>query len=255
MRAPFPSPSVSQLAGLACLATLLLASIIPHGGVPVLATLEATGRGTLTFHDGNGTLADSERAATMFLLLFVTSLVGLYIASRYVNKKGSGFSKEVMGRTKPKTERVPELEPGEAYLVTQGQNRAMKVFTQALTKGHPGLCITRTYPDKLKESWDLDGAQVYWLTDDGTKAKGAVQSLEDMEMRVSKFLEGGEKGVILLDGLEYLFVQYSFTEVMKLLQSLRDAMPSSGAKLIIPIDLLALVRRQRALLTREFRQL
>ncbi|MFQ5552842.1 MAG: DUF835 domain-containing protein [Thermoplasmata archaeon] len=255
MRAHSPFPSVSQVVGLACLAALLLASIIPHGDVPALATLEVSGRGTLIFHGGNGTVADSERMATMFLLLFVTSLVGLYMASRYLKRKGAGFSKETMGKTKPRSERVIELEPGEAYLVTQGQNRAMKVFTQALSKGHPGLCITRTYPDKLKESWDLDGAQVYWLTDDGTKAKGAVQSLEDMQMRVSKFLDGGEKGVILLDGLEYLFVQYSFTEVMKLLQSLRDAMPSSGARLIIPIDLLALVRRQRALLTREFRQL
>lgn len=249
----FPSPNATGLFALVCLSALLLSTIVPDAGVPALAVLEVAGSGTLQI-GGNGTL-DAERVATMFLLLFVTSLVGLYLASRYLKKKGSGFSKEAMGRTKPVSERVPELEPGEAYLVTQGQNRAMKVFTQAIAKGHPGLCITRTYPDKLKESWDLDGAQVYWLTDDGTKAKGAVQSLADMETRVSKFLDGGEKGVILLDGLEYLFVQYSFTEVMKLLQGLRDAMPSSGAKLIIPIDLLALVRRQRALLTREFRQL
>lgn len=237
-----------------CLA-LLFASVTPAWGVPASTALEVTAGSTLTFHDGNSTIADSDRMGTMFLLLFGTSLVGLYMASRYLKKKGSGFSQDTMGRTKPKSERVIELEPGEAYLVTQGQNRAMKVFTQALTKGHPGLCITRTYPDKLRESWDLDGAQVYWLTDDATKAKGAVQSLEDVEARVGKFLKGGEKGVILLDGLEYLFVQYSFTEVMKLLQGMRDAMPANGATLIIPIDLLALVRRQRALLTREFRQL
>ncbi|MFQ6012315.1 MAG: DUF835 domain-containing protein [Thermoplasmata archaeon] len=255
MRPPSHSPSVSGLVAVLCLSAFLLATMAPDWGVPALARLEVTGRGTLVFHGGNGTFADSERIATMFLLLFVTSLVGLYMASRYLRKRGSGFSKGTMGRTKTKSERVPELEPGEAYLVTQGQNRAMKVFTQALAKGHPGLCITRTYPDKLKESWDLDDAQVFWLTDDGTKVKGAVQSLEDMETRVNKFLDGGDKGVVLLDGLEYLFVQYSFTEVMKLLQGLRDAMPSSGAKLIIPIDLLALVRRQRALLTREFRQL
>ncbi|MEE9163539.1 MAG: DUF835 domain-containing protein [Thermoplasmata archaeon] len=251
---PFSCSPTSRLAVLICLSALFLSSILPAGGAPTLVTLALTPTGTLQIPNGNGTL-DSERMATMFLLLFGTSLVGLYVASRYLKRKGSGSSQETMGRTKPRSERIIELEPGEAYLVTQGQNRAMKVFTQALSKGHPGLCITRTYPDKLKESWDLDGALVYWLTDDGTKAKGAVQSLEDMEARVRKFLNRADKGVILLDGLEYLFVQYSFTEVMKLLQGMRDAMPERGAKLIIPIDLLALVRRQRALLTREFRQL
>ncbi|MEE8232904.1 MAG: DUF835 domain-containing protein [Thermoplasmata archaeon] len=251
---PFSFAPASRLAALICLSALLLSSILPAGEAPTLAALALTPTGTLQIPSGNGTL-DSERMATMFLLLFGTSLVGLYVASRYLKRKGSGFSQETMGRTKPRSERIIELEPGEAYLVTQGQNRAMKIFTQALSKGHPGLCITRTYPDKLKESWDLDGALVYWLTDDGTKAKEAVQSLEDMEARVRKFLNRADKGVILLDGLEYLFVQYSFTEVMKLLQGMRDAMPERGAKLIIPIDLLALVRRQRALLTREFRQL
>ncbi len=251
---PFSFAPASRLAALICLSALLLSSILPAGEAPTFVTLELTPTGTLQIPSGNGTL-DSERMATMFLLLFGTSLVGLYVASRYLKRKGSGFSQETMGRTKPRSERIIELEPGEAYLVTQGQNRAMKIFTQALSKGHPGLCITRTYPDKLKESWDLDGALVYWLTDDGTKAKEAVQSLEDMEARVRKFLNRADKGVILLDGLEYLFVQYSFTEVMKLLQGMRDALPERGAKLIIPIDLLALVRRQRALLTREFRQL
>ncbi len=251
---PFSSSLAPRLSALICLSALVLSSMLPAGEAPTMVTLELTPSGTLQIPSGNGTL-DSERMATMFLLLFGTSLVGLYMASRYLKRKGSGFSQETMGRTKPRSERIIELEPGEAYLVTQGQNRAMKVFTQALSKGHPGLCITRTYPDKLKESWDLDGALVYWLTDDGTKAKGAVQSLEDMEARVRKFLDKADKGVILLDGLEYLFVQYSFTEVMKLLQGMRDAMPERGAKLIIPIDLLALVRRQRALLTREFQQL
>lgn len=250
-----PILPVLGLAALFCLSAFILPSAVPGLDASVLGSLDVTGRGSLTSHETNVSLAEAaERVATMVLLLFVTSLVGLYMASRYLKRKGSGFSKDVMGR-KPKPERVFEVEPGEAYLVTQGQDRAMKVLTQELKKGHPGLCITRTYPDKLEESWDLEGAKVLWLTDDSAQAKAAVHSLEDMEGHVRKFLGAGKKGVVLLDGLEYLFVQYSFTEVMKVLQGLRDALPAAGAKLVIPIDLLALVRRQRALLSREFRQL
>jgi hypothetical protein len=194
-----------------------------------------------------------DRAATMFLLLFVTSLVGLYIAARHVRRR-NGFHGEDAPPVS-KSERPLDLEPGEAYLVTQGQTKALKVFTQELKKGHPGLCITRTYPDKLRGSWDLEGAKVYWLTNGQAEDRGAVNSLDDLAQKINAFISKQEKGAILLDGVEYLFVQNSFTEVMKLLQNLKDTMPASGAKLIIPIDLLALVERQRALLAREFRQI
>ena len=231
----------------------------PAGGLALLALLIlslAAAPTALAAESSKVSLGDGgERMATMFLLLFMTSLVGLYVASRYLKRRGTGFSVEALGGPPAKAERVPDLEEGEAYLVTQGQNRALKVFTQAVKKGEPGLVISRTHPEKLRGSWDLDGAKLHWLTDGSAKERGAVRSLEDLERRVEKFLDGDAKGVVLLDGLEYLFVQNSFTEVMKLLQGLRDRMTATGSKLLIPIDLLALVKRQRALLTREFRQL
>ncbi len=196
-----------------------------------------------------------ERAATMFLFLFITSLVGLYAAVRHLRRSSRTFWGSELRPEGPKVEKPPDLETGEAYLVTQGQNRALKVFSQELKKGHKGLCITRTYPDKLKESWDLEGAMVYWLANGQSQDEEAVSSLQALSERIDSFLEEEEKGVVLLDGVEYLFVQNSFTEVMKLLQNLKDAMPDRGAKLVIPIDLLSLVERQRALLTREFRQI
>ncbi len=196
-----------------------------------------------------------ERAATMFLLLFITTLVGLYLAARHLKRSRSRFWGSSLKPEGPKVDRPPELETGEAYLVTQGQNKAMKVFTQELKKGHQGLCITRTYPDKLKESWDMEGTTVYWLANGESQDEDAISSLEALSQAIQGFIEKEEKGIILLDGVEYLFVQNSFTEVMKLLQNLKDTIPSRGAKMVIPIDLLSLVERQRALLTREFRQI
>lgn len=201
-------------------------------------------------------LQSPERAVTMFLLLFMTTLVGLYLAVRHLKHSRSRFWGELRSEP-PKVERHPDLEAGEAYLVTQGQQKALKVFSQELKKGHRGLCISRTFPEKLQESWDLEGAQLHWLANGQDQEEGALATLEDLSRRVEAFLEEGgeERGVILLDGVEYLFVQNSFTEVMKLLQDLKDAMPARGGKLLLPIDLLSLVERQRALLTREFRQI
>ncbi len=245
-------PSALLLAvGLLCLsiASAMVAAGSPSPGIKQAPPMGALGL-DITFGEGS-----QEQMETMFLLLFIISLVGLYMASRHLKAKRRGFQAEAMRMETAKAEKPPELEAGETYLVTQGQNRALKVFSQELKKGLKGLCITRTFPDKLRESWDLEGAKIYWLANGQSRKRDAVNSLDSLSKKVSRFLEGDEKGVILLDGVEYLFVQNSFTEVMKLLQNLKDAMPSKGAKLIIPIDLLTLVERQRALLTREFRQI
>lgn len=190
---------------------------------------------------------------TMFLLLFMTSLVGLYVASRELKRGGRGFLPGP-GVEPAKSEKPPELEPGLAYLVTQGHSRALKLFTREIQKGRPGLCVTRTFPENLRQSWDLEGATVVWLANGPAESREAVDSLESLSRRLHDFLAETDHGIILLDGVEYLFVHNSFTEVMKLLQSVKDALPPGGAQLILPVDLLALVERQRALLTREFPQ-
>ncbi len=219
--------------------------ILPLAGLLPLAELPT-----------DSVMQSPERAVTMFLVLFMTTLVGLYMAVRHLKRSRSRFWGELRSEA-PKVERHPELEGVEAYMVSQGQQKALKVFRRELKEGHRGLCISRTFPAKLQESWDLEGADLYWLANGHTAEEGALATLEDLSQHVERFLteDAEEKGVILLDGVEYLFVQNSFTEVMKLLQDLKDAMPSHGGKLLLPIDLLSLVERQRALLTREFRQI
>lgn len=247
------TPSLWPVVGLGAVLVMAAAGLALPLPTPDLAAVLAVQ--PLTTDTSGVAVGDQERLATMFLLLFVTSLLGLYVASRHLKRRGAGFSADVLGGNAPKPERIPELEDGESYLVTQGQSRALKVFTQELEKGTPGLAVSRTHPDKLKGSWDLKGAKVHWLTDAQATERGAVKSLEDLDHQVRKFLDSGKKSAVLLDGLEYLFVQYNFNDVMKLLEGLRDAIMATGSKLLIPIDLLALVKRQRALLTREFRQL
>lgn len=241
-------------------AVLLIVSLVSMASILSLHTSLSSASGVNDSEPGHVSKAQApadpqETAATMFLLLFTTSLVGLYVAARHVRRSGSGFMMDALSGDAAKAEKAPELEAGAAYLVTQGQNKALKTFIQELKKGRPGLCITRTYPDKLKESWDLQGAKVFWLSNGQEERKGGIDSLDSLSSRILEFLTGEEPGVVLLDGVEYLFVQNSFTEVMRLMQDLKDALPHSGSKLIIPIDLLALVERQRALLTREFLQI
>ncbi len=198
-------------------------------------------------------LATDGQTGTMIFLLFLMAIMGvtgaLYQVRRHRREKKASELMSMISHV----EKPPALEPGEAYLVTQGQARALSVFQEELRKGYRGLCISRTHPNKLREPMDMKSASMVWLSQG---EEGAEENLlRDLSVRVSKFVYGRSKAIVLLDGLEYLILQNDFPKVLKFLQRLKDMLAAKGARLLLPVDLHALVESQRALLTREFKTL
>lgn len=198
-------------------------------------------------------LATDGRTGTMIFLLFFLAIIGIFGALYHVRRhRQEKKTSELMAMINQE-EKSPTLEPGEAYLITQGQARALKVFDEELKKGSRGLCISRTHPNKLKETMDLKSASLVWLSKEEEGGEGSL--LQSLSVRISKFVYGKTKGIVLLDGLEYLVLQNDFPKVLKFLQRVKDMLAAKGAKLLLPVDLHALVESQRAMLTREFKQL
>lgn len=190
------------------------------------------------------------RFGTMIFLLFALAILGVFLALHSIRRRRMEKKSSQLKALVQTTDRTPVLDAGEAYIVAQGNARALKVFDDELKKGYRGLCISRTHPRKLKEGYELRNATLVWLTAD----EGADE-LRGLSVKVSKFVYGRSKGIVLLDGLEYLILQNDFPKVVKFLQNIKDMLQAKGAKMLLPLDLHALVENQRALLTREFKTL
>jgi hypothetical protein len=203
--------------------------------------------------DPRGAVAAVEgKMGTMTFLLFALALVAMLFGLHQIRRQRRERRASQLRALMAVVEKPAGLEPGEAYIVTQGTGRALKVFADELRSGVRGLCISRIHPSKLKQSEELKTATFIWLTHDSPNDS---LSLQDLSVRVSKFVYTKAKGVVLLDGLEYLILQNDFPKVMKFLQNIRDMLAAKGAKLLVPVDLHALVESHRAMLMREFRQL
>lgn len=143
------------------------------------------------------------------------------------------------------------LEKSHIYLVKEErQQRAMDMFIATLREGRPGLCVTRTFPDKFRESYDLGDTTVLWLSNIGKEDSIRPKDLEKLSLSLEKFVaETG--GVVLLDGLEYLVTNNNFIIVLRLLQALRDVVAMNKSTMIVNVNPATLDTNQLNLLERE----
>lgn len=157
-------------------------------------------------------------------------------------------------------EEFEKLEQGYTYLVMEGgQGYAYRMFREAVTE-IPGLCFSRSHPDKIRERHQLENTPIFWLTE--REDVEEVDSLEPFRLNfmhelISDFIEKNhaeEHGsVILIDGTEYLMYKNPFEKMMDFFESVIDHVTDQkDVTLIITIDGDSLDDKKMALLREEF---
>jgi hypothetical protein len=135
---------------------------------------------------------------------------------------------------------VPEgitLERSYTYLIRERKSElSFALFVRALNEGFKGLFITRSYPEHIKKRYDLGDTPILWLSNVNMDCTLRPKDLEELSMKLDKFLLSAEKGVILLDGIEYLITSNDFSMVLKFVQGLRDEVTLKNALLLIPVS-------------------
>jgi isoleucyl-tRNA synthetase len=143
------------------------------------------------------------------------------------------------------------LERSHIYLVKEErQQRALAMFMATMREGRPGLCVTRTFPDKFRERHDLSDAIVLWLSNIGKEDSIRPKDLEKLSLSLEKFVTD-TGGVVLLDGLEYLITNNNFIIVLRLLQALRDVVAMNKSTMVVNVNPATLDSNQLNLLERE----
>ncbi len=158
-------------------------------------------------------------------------------------------------RAPPPPPPPPELRPMNSYLVLgTGPQAAYAIFKNAVSKGAPGFCISRTHPDEVRRAHGLPApVRVHWLSKTGEKDSMNPANLEQMFATIGEFL-GSQKGAaVLFDGVEYLAAEREFPRVLKFLNNLQDAVAVNKAILLVPVNPAALGEKEVGLLSRDMK--
>jgi Cdc6-like AAA superfamily ATPase len=91
-----------------------------------------------------------------------------------------------------------------------------------------------------------------WLTGEKVEGERTLNSLQDLSILISNYVEKSEKPLILVDGIEYLASHQGFDSVYHFLQAKGTQVEAVGGILIVPFFKETLETRQVKLLEREF---
>ena len=153
----------------------------------------------------------------------------------------------VKGRPKYK------IEGGLTYLIKEEHPKlSYEVAADASRHGWRGLCITREFPEDVKKKFDLPNVAFFWLTMDETMDYAMPPTdLARIYTYAKQFLSDGDKGFVLLSGIEYLTSQNTFGNVLKFIQLMNDKVAVNHSALLVSLSPLAIEPRELKLLERE----
>lgn len=155
----------------------------------------------------------------------------------------------------PEALRKYNLQSGYSYIIKEEiPDQAYDIFVDASKNGTPCLCVTREYPEKVKDRWDLKGVPFLWLSMDQERAYSRdPANIAMLYSDVKTFITENKGCMVLLSGLEYLISQNGFQKVLKLLQHVNDKIAVTDSILIAPISPLTLPEAELKMLEKELR--
>jgi hypothetical protein len=162
--------------------------------------------------------------------------------------RGRGF---ITDEDKPAIDLV-RVEEGLCYVVRERKPfLAYKLFESSLTEGVPGLCVTRQFPEKVKDAFDLKDTRILWLSHTPGKDHHNPTSIGTLATVISSFIERYKKCVVLIDGLEYLVINNGFQQVLRFVEHINEQVMQSRSTVLIPISPNAFSEKELALLERN----
>jgi len=147
------------------------------------------------------------------------------------------------------------LDLGYSYIIKEEiPDQAYDIFVDAAKHGVPCLCVTREYPEKIKDRFDLKAVPFLWLSMDQEKVYARdPTNVALLYSDLKTYIAENRGGMVLLTGLEYLISQNGFPKVLKLLQHINDKIAVTDSVLLTSISPLTIPEADLKMLEKEMR--
>ncbi|MFO8110772.1 MAG: DUF835 domain-containing protein, partial [Thermoplasmata archaeon] len=131
---------------------------------------------------------------------------------------------------------IDTLRAGNIYLLEdRDMDLSYRIFKGVLGNYNNALCLTRKYPDTIKQQYGLKDIEFLWLSTSGEKNSVSPGHLDNLSFKLENFISKGN-GVIFFEGIEYLLSNNNPATVIRLIQSIQDQIMLNGVLLIIVVD-------------------
>ncbi|MEA1984151.1 MAG: DUF835 domain-containing protein [Euryarchaeota archaeon] len=125
-------------------------------------------------------------------------------------------------------------------------NAGYDLFSKYMKAGYPGLCITRQNPQHIKNTYGLHKTPFVWLTRNKIPDQPSINPSELFKINptIKHFVDNADRGIILIDGMEYLILENDLTSVLKLMEQNNDIIMASSSRLFLQIDPISMGQKE-----------
>lgn len=160
----------------------------------------------------------------------------------------------------PATEefRPPKME----YLLEIGHNNLIEADDSSyaynafrnIVSDTPGLCITTTYPEKIRQEYGLEKTPIVWISKMSlgeTTFKPSDLNFEVSQSAI-KFMRDNPKTSVLFEDLEYMIQVAGFSNVLNFLKIITDVASANQSTVVVPIDPSAMGEKELVIVKKSF---
>ena len=135
------------------------------------------------------------------------------------------------------------FEKGLNYLIYEEKtNKTYKLIGKIISDGTPAICLTTTFPEKVKKAIENESIKIYWLTEKSGDVDVLAEILHPRRLEfevmktLSSFIKSNKGAIFFLDGLEYLILENGFESVRKFLKKIQDMIAMYNGTFIVPVN-------------------
>lgn len=146
---------------------------------------------------------------------------------------------------------------GSSYLIrAEEPDRLYRIFNSLVEGMDGGLCISRSYPQKMRERYEVSRGDFIWMTTNTVGHDRCVNptNISMVHMAIMDFIRQTPRGIITLEGVEYLISNNGFDPILRLLHALNDKVTVSDCILLVTMDEQTLAPREMRILEKDFDQ-
>ena len=132
-----------------------------------------------------------------------------------------------------------EIKPGKNYLIADEQPRNAFMMIRAMgLSNRPAICLTTSFPGKIRSDYDLKDVLIKWFSDSTTDIDNVnPKELEgDVMETVSTFLMTTKEAGVLLDGIETLIELNGFDKALAFIKKINDLASIHGSTILLSVN-------------------
>ena len=130
------------------------------------------------------------------------------------------------------------LDEGVCYIVRgKSVESTYRLAASRADDGVPILCVSRIFPDRVRSSYGLASATVWWISESPGDGHFDPTAVGTLSSAIEAYIDEHPDGcLVVLDGVEYIAIRIGFLKTLLFIEHLNEYVMPRRASLLIPLD-------------------